>query len=101
MENVLEKQNKKKFTTSPQNSKKKAFWIKLAQNELSTLDNLATRRPKIYRNLQTCLLCTEENETLEHLFNCLALGKDWKEIWKVVENKFINSEEVEEKEEIE
>ena len=95
-----EKQNKKKFITSPQDSKKKAFWIKLAQNELPTLDNLATRRPKIYRNLQTCLLCTEENETLEHLFNCPTLGKDWEEIWKVVENKFTNPEEVEEKEEI-
>src|SRR5438552_2564156 len=92
-----EKQNKKKFITSPQDSKKKAFWIKLVQNELPTLDNLATRRPKIYRNLQTCLLCTEENETLEHLFNCPTLGKDWEEIWKVVENKFTNPEKGEEK----
>src|SRR5438477_12355611 len=97
---IWKKQNKRKFITSPQDSKKKTFWIKLVQNKLSTLNNLATRRLKIYRNLQTCLLCTEENETLEHLFNCPTLGKDWKEIWKVVENKFNNSEKVEEKEEI-
>src|SRR5438477_3620653 len=95
-----EKQNKKKFITSPQDSKKNAFWIKLVQNKLPTLNNLATRKPKIYRNLQTCLLCTEENETLEYLFNCFALKKDWEEIWKIVENKFNNSEEEEEKEEI-
>src|SRR5271170_1733229 len=46
---------------------KKAFWIKIAQNELPTLDNLATRKSKLYKDHQTCPLCMLENETRIHL----------------------------------
>ena len=67
---LWEKQKKERHTTSLQDSNKKAFWIKIAQNELPTLDNLATRKPKLYKNYQTCPLCMLENETRIYLFTC-------------------------------
>ena len=46
--NIWKRQREKRRTTSIYNSKEKAFWMKITQNELPTLDNLAIRKPKKY-----------------------------------------------------
>ena len=65
--------------------------MKITQNELPTLDNLAIRKPKIYSNLQKCPLCLAENETREHLFRCAATQKELEDIWTKTEEKFLNT----------
>ena len=84
---------KKDIITSIYNSKEKAFWIKITQNELPTLDNLAIRKPKIYSNHQKCPLCLAENETREHLFRCPATQKELEDIWTKTEEKFLNMDD--------
>ena len=74
------KQRKKRQSTSINSSKRKAFWIKSTQNELPTLDNLAIRKPKLYREHQTCPLCLTEKETRKHLFCCRATQGKLKDI---------------------
>jgi len=77
---LWEKQKKERHTTSLQDSNKKAFWIKIAQNELPTLDNLATRKPKLYKDHQTCPLCMLEKETRMHLFTCPSIQEILKNV---------------------
>ena len=61
------KQRKKRNVTSINSSKRKSFWIKITQNELPTLDNLAIRKSKLYKEHQTCPLCLNEKETRNQL----------------------------------
>ena len=92
-EAIWNKQNKNKHFTTPQNSQRKAFWIKLAQDELPTLDNLARRNPKTYASLQKCPLCFIEEETVDHLYTCLALRRELMETWCKTEEIFLKDKE--------
>ena len=82
----------KKFKTTPLDSQKKAFWVKLAQNELPTLDKLAIRKPKIYGSLKSCPVCNREEETLEHLFECPNTRNELSYIWEEVQKRMSKPE---------
>ena len=90
-EAIWKKQNGKKYWTTPKDSQSKAFWIKLAQNELPTLENLAKRRPEIYGNRQRCILCNTEKESVQHLFTCIALRRELAEVWSKTEENLLRT----------
>ena len=90
------KQKKNRHFTTIQDSKKKAFWIKIAQDELPTLDKLAIRKPKLYEEHQICSLCLVEKETRTHLFNCPSTHEELEGIWSKAEEKLLNIENNEE-----
>ena len=85
-------QQKNKYQTSIQDSKTKAFWIKISQNELPTLDNLAIRNPKIYGKHQNCPLCNLDKETRLHLFTCPATFNKREEIWIKAKDNILNNQ---------
>jgi ribonuclease HI len=92
-EYLWKRQKTAKNITSTQDSKKKSFWIKLAQNELPTLDNLAIRNPKLYGEHQICPLCLMEKETIFHLFTCSFTQATLENIWPIIKIKLIEKEE--------
>src|SRR5436189_242204 len=56
--------------------KLKAFNVKKLMNELPILETLKIRRPDLYNEHLKCIRCNEENEDLEHLWNCKAVSND-------------------------
>ena len=92
-ESLWKYHQKNKHQTSIQGSKAKAFWIKISQNELPTLDNLAIRKPKIYGKHQNCPLCNSEKETRLHLFTCPATYNEREDIWTKAEDSILNSQD--------
>jgi hypothetical protein len=83
------KQRKKRNATSINSSKRKSFWIKITQNELPTLNNLAIRKPKLYKEHQICPLCLNEKETRNHLLRCSATQRKLEDIWPKIEIKLL------------
>jgi len=77
--NNLKKNNN---STSFKDNHKRSFLIKLMHNELPTLDRLAIRKPELYGNLKKCVICLEEEENREHLFQCKGLAKSIIQIWQ-------------------
>ena len=86
---LWKKQKEKGWHTSIKDSKEKAFWIKITQNELPTLDNLTRRKPKLYLNHQKCPLCLLANETREHLFSCKSSQGKLSYIWQESERQML------------
>ena len=72
----------KGMTTSFKDNKKKSFLLKLAHNELPTLDRLIIRRPDLYGQDKTCPLCNKKDETREHIFECEELKGKMDQAWK-------------------
>lgn len=77
---VKEKYRKKGITISKFRNFKdhnlKAFNVKKLMNELPILETLKIRRPDLYNEHLKCIRCNEENEDLEHLWNCKAVSND-------------------------
>jgi len=82
-------QQKNKFFTSFQDSRSKSFWIKIAQDELPTLENLAIRKPNIYKDHQNCPLCGNEKESRLHLFTCPATQEELSTTWEKTKKKIL------------
>ncbi|RHZ83017.1 hypothetical protein Glove_100g10 [Diversispora epigaea] len=59
---------KKLLTDDPLDHNKHTFLFKLIYNELSILDRLAIRQPKVYSSFTIYLLCHLTEENIEHLF---------------------------------
>jgi hypothetical protein len=54
----------------------KAFNVKKLMDELPVLEKLKIRRPDLYKKDIKCVRCNEDNEDLEHLWNCKAVAND-------------------------
>ncbi|RHZ78399.1 hypothetical protein Glove_165g173 [Diversispora epigaea] len=67
----------KKFT----DSNKRTFLFKLIHDELSTLDRLAIRQPKVYSSFTLCPLCYLTEENIEHLFLCSQTKNQRSQLW--------------------
>ena len=57
-------------------------------NELPTLDKLAIKRPDIYNDFKTCVICQEKEENREHLFQCKGLSVLSDQIWNKTLEEF-------------
>ena len=68
----------------------------MIHNELPTLDNLAIRKPHLYKSESKCRVCNREIETREHLFTCIEMEQFTREVWNTTVKKLVKRIEEEE-----
>jgi len=66
-------------TTSFIQHRHHAFKYKLFMNELPTLNQINMRRPDLYKKT-TCVLCSQESESQEHVWTCPVHHNTWTNI---------------------
>src|SRR5690349_19572632 len=74
--------NKGKNCTSGEKNKRWTFQVRCLGELLPTLTELNTRRPEVYKS-NTCIICKEKAEDIDHLVNCTA----YQNIWNISEEE--------------